>query len=79
MKIQADGILARDSLRCGLLAAGSALRNASRNIRRCTPNLRDTPAIVPTLNSNSRRICSKSSTLTLLVSQLRFGRSIHDA
>jgi hypothetical protein len=35
-------------LRCGLLAAGSALRNASRTIRRCTPNFRDTPAIVPT-------------------------------
>jgi hypothetical protein len=66
-------------LRCGLLAAGSALRCASRTIRRCTPNLRDTPAIVPTPNSNSRRICSNSSTLSLLVSQLRFCRSIHEA
>ncbi len=46
-------------LRCGLLVAGSALSNASRTIRRCTPNFRDTPAIVPTPNSNSRRICSK--------------------
>ncbi len=61
------------SRRCwGLLAAGSALRNASRTIRRCTLNFRDTPAIVPTPNSNSRRICSKSSTLSHLVSQLRF-------
>jgi PAS domain S-box-containing protein len=30
-------------------------------------------------NSNSRRICSKSSTLSLLVSQLRFRRTIHEA
>lgn len=38
-----------------------------------------TPAIVPTPNSYSRRICSNSSTLSLLLSQLRFLRAIHEA
>ncbi len=43
------------SRRCwGLLAEGSALRNASRTIRRCTLNFRDTPAIVPTPNSKDK-------------------------
>jgi len=42
------------SRRCwGLGAAGSTLHSASRTIRRCTPNFRDTPAIVPTPNSYS--------------------------
>ncbi len=45
--------------------AGVALRTASRTMRRCTPNFRATPAIVPAPNSYSRRICSYSSTLAL--------------
>src|SRR5579862_1115714 len=44
---------------------GSALPIASRTIRRCTPNFWATPAIVPTPNSYSRRICSNNSTLAL--------------
>ena len=45
--------------------AGSALPKASRTIRRCTPNLRATPRIVPSPCSYSRLICSNSSTLAL--------------
>jgi len=48
------------------VAAGIALPSASRTSRRCTPNLRATPAIVPLPNSYSRRISSKSSTVTFL-------------
>src|SRR5580704_15166471 len=44
---------------------GNALPIASRTIRRCTPNFCATPAIVPTPNSYSRRICSNNSTLAL--------------
>src|SRR5580692_8532449 len=44
---------------------GSALPMASRTIRRCTPSFWATPAIVPTPNSYSRRICSNNSTLAL--------------
>src|SRR4051794_20753072 len=36
---------------------GKALSIASRTIRRCTPSFFATPAIVPTPNSYSRRIC----------------------
>ena len=78
--MKSDAASSLRSRRCwGLLAAGSALRNASRTIRLCTLNFRETPAIVPTPNSYSRRICSKSSTLSLLVSQLRFRCPIHEA
>src|ERR1022692_2279196 len=45
--------------------AGIALRIAPRTNRRCTPSFRDTPWIVPTPNSYSRRICSNNSTLAL--------------
>jgi hypothetical protein len=44
---------------------GIALAIASRTMRRCTPSFFAMPAIVPTPNSYSRRICSKSSTLAL--------------
>ena len=44
---------------------GNALPMASRTIRRCTPSFWATPAIVPTPNSYSRRICSNNSTLAL--------------
>ena len=45
--------------------AGSALPKASRTIRRCTPNWRATPRIVPSPCSYSRLICSNSSTFAL--------------
>ena len=44
---------------------GNALPIASRTIRRCTPSFLATPAIVPTPNSYSRRICSNNSTFAL--------------
>jgi hypothetical protein len=44
---------------------GIALPIASRTIRRCTLSFLDTPAIVPTPNSYSRRICSNNSTFAL--------------
>src|ERR1022692_3584342 len=44
---------------------GNALPIASRTMRRCTPTFWATPAIVPTPNSYSRRICSNNSTLAL--------------
>ena len=47
-------------------SGGTALATASRTIRRCTPNLRATPLIVPAPCSYSRRISSYSSTLFLL-------------
>src|SRR6185436_301507 len=46
--------------------AGSASFSASRTSRRCTPNFRATPWIVPIPNSYSRRISSNSSTVALL-------------
>ncbi len=53
---------------------GKALPIASRTIRRCTPSFFATPAIVPTPNSYSRRICSNNSTLALQSNELlRFG------
>src|SRR6185312_6260046 len=53
---------------------GKALPTASRTIRRCTPSFFATPAIVPTPNSYSRRICSNNSTLPLQSNELlRFG------
>src|SRR5262249_21787384 len=45
---------------------GTALPNASRTSRRCTPNFRATPWIVPSPNSYSRRISSNSSTVAFL-------------
>src|SRR5580692_6273405 len=45
--------------------AGKALPIASRTMRRCTFNFLATPEIVPTPNSYSLRICSKSSTFVL--------------
>src|SRR5204862_4908609 len=45
---------------------GTALCTASRTSRRCTPNFRATPWIVPRPNSYSRRICSNSSTVAFL-------------
>src|SRR5437016_527651 len=57
------------SFGCGrsvfLRGLGKALAIASRTIRRCTFTFLATPAIVPTPNSYSRRISSKSSTLAL--------------
>src|SRR3984885_9772371 len=47
------------------LSFGKALFTASRTIRRCTFSFFDTPAIVPTPNSYSLRISSKSSTFNL--------------
>src|SRR4051794_16461474 len=47
-------------------SGGTALAIASRTIRRCTPNFRATPFIVPTPCSYSRRICSNNSTFCLL-------------
>ena len=44
---------------------GTALPNASRTIRRCTPIFLATPNTVPAPNSYSRRISSNSSTLAL--------------
>lgn len=41
---------------------GNALPIASRTIRRCTPSFFAAPAIVPTPNSYSRRICLNKST-----------------
>jgi hypothetical protein len=48
-----------------LRSGGSALANAWRTIRRCTPSFCATARIVPTPNSYSRRICSNSSTLVI--------------
>src|SRR5437667_537709 len=57
------------SFGCGrsvfLRGLGKALAIASRTLRRCTFTFLATPAIVPTPNSYSRRISSKSSTLGL--------------
>src|SRR5450631_447600 len=54
---------------------GTALPIASRTIRRCTFNFLATPEIVPTPNSYSLRICSKSSTFVLQSNEfLRLGR-----
>src|SRR5438046_299840 len=50
----------------GALCRGTALCTASRTSRRCTPNCRATPWIVPIPNSYSRRICSNSSTVAVL-------------
>jgi hypothetical protein len=78
--MKSDAASSLRSLRCwGLVVAGSALRSAYRIIRLCTPSFLETPAIVPTPNSCSRRICSKSSTFSLLVSQLRFRCPILEA
>src|SRR5438034_4008369 len=50
----------------GAFCRGTALCTASRPSRRCTPNFRATPWIVPRPNSYSRRICSNSSTVAFL-------------
>src|SRR5579884_2097360 len=50
----------------GTFCRGTALCTASRTSRRCTPNFRATPWIVPIPNSYSRRICSNSSTVAFL-------------
>src|SRR5437762_6378376 len=50
----------------GTFCWGTALCTASRTSRRCTPNFRATPWIVPRPNSYSRRICSNSSTVAVL-------------
>jgi hypothetical protein len=50
-------------------SGGTALANARRTSRRCTPNLRDTSRIVPAPCSYSRRICSYSSSLLLLAAK----------
>src|SRR5579875_3132805 len=56
----------RGRFRSGFLRRdGTALPNASRTMRRCTPSFLATPRIVPTPNSYSRRISSNSSTLAL--------------
>jgi hypothetical protein len=56
--------------------AGNALPIASRTMRGCTFSFFATPAIVPTPNSYSLRICSKSSTFDLRSNEfLRFGLS----
>ena len=47
-------------------SGGTASASACRTIRRCTPSFRDTPWIVPTPNSCSRRISSNNSTFVLL-------------
>ena len=47
-------------------AAAPRSFSASRTSRRCTPNFRATPWIVPIPNSYSRRISSNSSTFALL-------------
>src|ERR1019366_4333908 len=52
-----------------LRSAGIALASAFRTSRRCTPNFRATARIVPAPCSYSRRICSYSSTLLLLVAK----------
>src|SRR5208283_5980345 len=52
-------------------SAGTALASALRTSRRCTPIFRATARIVPAPCSYSRRICSYSSTLTLLFSKPR--------
>ena len=50
-------------------SGGRALAKAWRTSRRCTPNFRATARIVPAPCSYSRRICSYSSTLLLLVAK----------
>ena len=54
------------SWRRRLLRSARASFSASRTSRRCTPNFRATPWIVPIPNSYSRRISSNSSTVAFL-------------
>src|SRR5689334_8949047 len=55
------------SRRGDLREGGREFAMACRTILRCTPNFSATPVMVPIPNSYSRLICSKSSTLFLLV------------
>jgi hypothetical protein len=67
------------AIRCpvgGLPSAGCRRLSTAQHFPHHSPvdasNFRDTPATVPAPNSNCRRICSTSSTFSLLASQLHF-------